>query len=284
MIRVDISKAIPAAAYNYLAAFIPGLFFELSIILAKPELIRHLVEQLQMGFGPGYYTRIGIALILGFIIGNAFMLLVIFMQRLLGYVYRLKGFLRKELTGRLLLLIIRKLRAKDGWIQSHWLQRLDRYADDQNSQFSPQLMNIERCWHLLAGELLQRGYGIRADQSRRIDWGIWYAALTRPTWEDRRGYLLMVASHAAGWCGIAAAHYAPALRNSWYLGFSLFLIFSGVLHDWTVAKKKHNPVWQGMVRIGAALAELRETTAIKSHTSALAQSRETTDEQARGEA
>jgi len=86
MIKVDISKAVPATAFNYLAAFIPGLFFEISILLGNPAVVRHLVEQSRIGYPLGYYTSLAIALVLGFIIGNGFMFLVRLIQRVFGYI------------------------------------------------------------------------------------------------------------------------------------------------------------------------------------------------------
>jgi hypothetical protein len=39
-----------------------------------------------------------------------------------------------------------------------------------------------------------------------------------PTNEELRGDIVVVAFPATGWCGLAAMHFVPALRNRYYVG------------------------------------------------------------------
>ena len=73
MIKVDISKALPPSAFDYLAALVPGLFFEISIVVANPKLLRDLATHLQQGFAVGYYVSLFLFLFAAFVIGNGFL-------------------------------------------------------------------------------------------------------------------------------------------------------------------------------------------------------------------
>lgn len=78
---------VPARAYTFLFAFLPGLFFEISVLLSNPALVCELVARVRDGFGPSNYGLIAIALILAFIIGNALMLWVTLIERFLAFLY-----------------------------------------------------------------------------------------------------------------------------------------------------------------------------------------------------
>jgi hypothetical protein len=79
------------------------------------------------------------------------------------------------------------------------------------------------------------------------------------TAQEIRGGILIIAFHATGWAGIAAIHFAPALNNTYYIGFLLLLIFCGIMHDWFIAKWLNDPVMASLMRVRAGLRELRET-------------------------
>jgi hypothetical protein len=100
MIKVDVSKALPATTFVYLAAFIPGLFFEISVGLGNPGLVRVLAGLLRAGYALGYYATLAITAIVGFIIGNGFTFFVRLFQRPLAYAYSLKTLLWKQSSSR----------------------------------------------------------------------------------------------------------------------------------------------------------------------------------------
>jgi len=257
MIKVDISKALPATAFNYLAAFIPGLFFEISVLVGNPVLIQTLAGQPHAGYALGYYTSLTIALILAFLLGSGFMLFLGLLQRPLAYAYMLRVLLWKQIIRWVILPGLKHVWEKPQW-RRPWLGGLLRYVQMEVLPFSPQLMEVQRCWHLVASNLLQRRYGIKPRETQQIDPGIWYSVLPKLTPQEMRGSIVIIAFHAAGWCGITAIHFAPALKNTYYIGFSLLLIICGIAHDWSLAKWRHNPVMAGLVRVRAALRELRE--------------------------
>jgi len=55
---------------------IPGLFFELSILVGNPAYTRQLLEKARAGFALDRYMVLAIALFSAFVIGNGFMLFV----------------------------------------------------------------------------------------------------------------------------------------------------------------------------------------------------------------
>lgn len=131
MLNLDVSKVFPARAYAYLAALIPGLFFESSILLANPELINKLVAKSQEGFALGHYMTLGIGLFLAFVIGNGAMIFVTLIQRLLGYLYRLATFTWKNFCSWLLSPLLYWLLQKPGRRLQGLMTKLHRYAANQ---------------------------------------------------------------------------------------------------------------------------------------------------------
>jgi len=83
---------IPPKTYTYISAMIPGLFFELSILVGNPAYTRQLLEKARAGFALDRYMVLAIALFSAFVIGNGFMLFVGLIQRFLGLVYRVRAF------------------------------------------------------------------------------------------------------------------------------------------------------------------------------------------------
>lgn len=78
---------VPARAYTFLFAFLPGLFFEMSVVISNPALACQLFAKAQDGFRLSNYGLLSVALILAFIIGNAFMLWVTLIQRFFTFLY-----------------------------------------------------------------------------------------------------------------------------------------------------------------------------------------------------
>lgn len=257
--NVDLSKLFPERAYTYLTAFLPGLFFEISILLGNPAFISQLAARGGENLRLTGYALLGIALLLAFVIGNAFMILASFIRYLLTYVYSASRFVGKQLCRwplkPLLEWLMRKRHfARPGVIKLH--QAVVETAYD----FVPnELHETWRCWHRIARRLLQVGYGIAPENVTTGEWSILYWTLGRLTLEDQRGSLVMIASHAIGWSGLAATRIAPRLQHRYYVAFCFFLIFNGLAHDWFMAKRRMNPIAVAYTQIQALLREIRDT-------------------------
>ena len=118
MIQVDISKVLPRPAFRYLLGLIPGMFFEISVLSADPGALRTPASLA----GLGYWTTVGVALFIAFIIGSAAMLWVWLIQVCIGYLYRLRKVLWIKLLSSLFR--SRKFPPRPNWITSNrWLNR-----------------------------------------------------------------------------------------------------------------------------------------------------------------
>src|SRR6202030_1922014 len=107
---------------------------------------------------------------------------------------------------------------------------------------------------VFARHLLQNRYGIKPEKfDDQGDWNVLYDALGTLSLTDVRGNIMMIVSEATGWCGIAATRFAPTLRNRYYVYFSMFLIATGLLHDWYVARGLNNPRILGFLKIRALM-------------------------------
>jgi hypothetical protein len=80
VLSVDLSKALPPKPYLYFSAFLPGLFFEFSILLANPDLARQLVLRSQEGVLLGRYFILFVGLFFAFVIGYTFLLFTSLVQ------------------------------------------------------------------------------------------------------------------------------------------------------------------------------------------------------------
>lgn len=256
MVNVDLSKVLPEEPHNYLAPFLPGVFFEVSILLAKPDLVLKLASNAQQGLAIGHYLLLGIALFLAFAIGNGFLLLVTFIEFLLSYFYSFQRFFWKELCKRPLhrfsVWLLRK--SKPG-LSLEWAGRFNRYV--QMISRSEQMKNIQTCWHTFASRLLETHYGI-VDVTQG-EWDVLYWTLQSPTAKEQRGgrSVMMVASHATGWSGLVATRIAPSLHNGFYLAFCIVMIFSGLLHHYYVNAFHNDPCVTGYMIVRAVLREFR---------------------------
>src|SRR6267154_5072602 len=254
-----VSGVIPPHLYVFLVALVPGLFFELSILLANPSLFCELFARGQDGSGMGRYAIWGVVLFFAFVIGNAFILLVTLIQRLLGYLYGLWAWVREELCIWPLSPIMAWLGKKPWFFRR---RRFREFADHIQllASGTPLDVGARKLWSIVARRLLKERYGIGADNLGQEEWNALYQTLGTLRIEDVRGSMTMIVSEATGWCGIAATWFAPTLRNRYYVAFCALLIVAGLLHDWYVAAGLNNPLFLGFLKVRALLREFQNTT------------------------
>lgn len=269
-----LSNLIPPRAYTFLFTLLPGLFFEISLLLGNPACVYALLVRAQPFIGPSRYASLALALFVGFIIGNAFMFLVLFIQRLLGYLYRFLVFVWEELCAVAAPRLFKapappqpgKPQRPVWWTRHRLLRGFHQHvqAGHQRHFGGPGDRGAIKLWSRLARQLLKTRYGIDAysldhafDQD---EFNALYSTMGLLTSEDTRGSIFVIASEAMGWCGLAAAHFAPSLKNRYYIGFSIFLLITGLFHDWYVAASLNNLGFVGVLRVRALLKEYRDTT------------------------
>jgi hypothetical protein len=254
MINLELSKILPSRPYIFVAAFLPGLFFEVSVALANPDIISRLLVNFERNFPPNIYILLFVGLFLAFAIGNGFLLLVTLITYVFGFVYRFLKSLRKQICRW-------PLRPLSGWalgrprLRSRWMAYLNRYFFVTGYEHNPEWRKIIGCWGTIAEHLLKSRYGIDPQKFKPEDRSVLYRVLGTATPEEGRGLLLMLATHATGWSGLAAIRIAPALRNKYYVWFCLFLILNGLIHDFYVVVRRLNPIAVGYIGIRAALRE-----------------------------
>jgi len=256
----------------------PGLFFELSILLANPDLARQLALRSQEGFGFGRYLTLFMGLFLAFVIGNAFMLFTSLIQFGVGIFYRTGRFIRALFDRYALLPVLKKLiygkqnalppgvspnstsrpnpTQGQRWTLPRWVFALYT-STNTRVQGAPgeEEKNEFLWWQTLAKQLLLKKYGLSEDKLPAANFSALYDVLTLPTAEEVRGSVLVNASQATGWAALAASMFAPALRTYWFITFGLFLILYGLIHDLFLARSLHNPEWGHVPRLRAIFRE-----------------------------
>jgi hypothetical protein len=244
-----------------MAAFLPGLFFEISVALANPTFVGKITANLSR-YSFSQYINLGIALFVAFVIGNGFMMGVSLIQWLIAQLY-LRGFyLRKLCYQKLVIPRLERFaqnrttvrRSLPWWftdVQKHL--RYFAYGGNEEEE------SINGCLGILASNLLETKYAIsREDSNHTPAWWIWYVTLAKPTQEETRGQTFMIASHATGWSGLVATRLASTLSNRYYLSFCVLLIVSGLFHDFYVTRYMNNPITRGLANIRGMLREFRK--------------------------
>jgi hypothetical protein len=246
MINIDLAKALPPRFWGVLTAFLPGLFFEISVVIGNPELIQRVKT-------PTELDRVSltiIALVIAFIVGNALMLWVRFLQRAFELLYRLARSTWVKFLEYL-------LRAKGSPPRLSWFASSRFVNNAYRKVHDSDLEGVQRAWRKAAAQLLSRRYGIEPPSpAHSNEWDAWSSALGNPSPEDFRGLLLIMATHATGWSGLAAAYFGPALRTHFYFAFCLFMIGYGILHDVEVAKWWNDPKYTWAIALRAVLADI----------------------------
>lgn len=259
MFNLDVSKLVPIRFYYYIAPVFPGLFFEISVALANPELSRHLVARIEQGLWSGHYLTILISLFVAFAVGFGAIMFVSLLTWILSFI---RGFLAfswgKSCAHVLLPLITSLFRKRPSWQRQRWLQKLQRYLFSQAFPDDHEFREVSQCWRTFASELLVQRYRLERMDALRLedsDWRVLYWTLAMPTREELTPSITMVACHAAGWCGLAAVHFAPALTSRWYLAFSSLLIASGLISDYYDTRRRTTPEGRGYINVRALLRE-----------------------------
>lgn len=268
MLHLDLTKALPPRPYLYLSAFLPGLFFELSILLAHPERVCELALRTREAVGLGSYLTVLIGLFFAFVIGNALMLFSSVIQSVVGFLYRygfsLWELYRKHVLYRFLTWMTHRWkpappptpenpnpvptpRRAPRWINALYQRTLDK----AHGLPSPDEKDEYRWWETFARHLLLKRYDLAEEKFPTASFGPLYDALAVPTHEERRGSILMNATQATGWAGLLVARIELTLWNKWYLAFAAFLIACGLVHDFAIARYLNNPEWGTLLRLQA---------------------------------
>jgi hypothetical protein len=257
-----LSNVLPPRTYTYLSAMIPGLFFELSILIGNPSYVRQLLDKTRAYFAFDRYTILAVALFLAFVIGNGFMLFVGLIQWLFRFVYKLRAFLWRQFCKWPLLPFSNWIRRQPFWGKRQWVHEFGNNITDRAGPFGSSVPEgVRKCWARFARQILKT-YGIDHEDLDQEEWNALYGTLGTLTLREQRGSVFMIASEAIGWCGLAAAFLAPTLRTRYYLEFAILLVIAGIIHDWCVAKRLNDPTMWGLLEIRVIARELERTSRV----------------------
>lgn len=275
-----LSGVLPPRSYAYLSAFLPGFFFEVSVCLANPQLVQQLISRSNEAANLGRYPKILIAVFLAYVLGNAIMLWVGTVNRIVGVFYRVGRFLWARFCAWPLLSVLRYLssakalpaadhsvpwlpfaawfsRAK-GWLSHRqWMQKSIQLAQDTALGHTRDSEAVRKLWAILTFNLYKKHYGIDLNLEQDELNALYLASSSVPATKFS-DHLLMVVSQALGWSGLGATRFAPSLINRNYIAFNLFLIAVGLFYQWRVIRSLNDEFLFGLLRVRALLGELRK--------------------------
>jgi hypothetical protein len=255
MINVDLSKMLHPRFWDLLPAFLPGVYFEASIFLARPEPFQTYAGTAHLD----KYSSAVIALIGAFIFGTVFMFWVRLLQSALVSLQKLATYLWAKFTARLMSSLWQARGPQPSWFAA-FSRVLTRAHQKNRGEFESKARGAERAWKKAASQLLLKRYGIEpplmpVDLPYPGEWYVWTGALGTPDPQPVKGLLFLSAMHATGWSGLAAAWCVPLLRSRFYLSPSLFLIGFGLLQDWRISRWWRDPATRWMLSLRGVLAD-----------------------------
>jgi len=190
MINLELSKIVPRSSLTYISALIPGLFFEVSILLGRPELITRYVTATK-NLLVSSYLLLAIAVFLAFIIGNASMLFVGLIQHALSYLHSLRLILVPELSKWPLLPLLNSLSKLRFFASRQRFHNFRNRVSDRAGMPDERALIAAKTWHRLARKLLKDRYGVDLSDVKDEWEAIFWALGTLTDWEWR-GPLLMI--------------------------------------------------------------------------------------------
>jgi hypothetical protein len=254
-----LSSVLPPRMYSYLAAFLPGFFFEVSIFLGNPQYGQQLIARANEAAHLGRYTKILVAVFLAFVIGHALLLWVGMVHRILGQLYRVGRFLWRRFCVWPLLPVLNHLMAARGWwSRQPWMVYLIRSAQVAAFGFGGPSEGVRKLWAMLVRRLFDKHYGIDLNALEQEEWNALYEASGGTRIIQLPDHLLMLATEALGWGALTAIRFAPTLNNKGYVAFNLFMITMGLLYEWWLLRNMNDPIVFGTLRLRAILRDLKK--------------------------
>jgi hypothetical protein len=249
---------------SVLAAFLPGLFFEACVAMASPRIAELLITRANLLHR---YAPVIVALLVAFVVGNAFILWVQLIQSVTRKVFM--GLSRLGLWDA----VVRRLSLRASKSHAARVQnppgptspslyfRFIHWLEGRNFEQEREWREVCDEWAHVATALLKR-YGVESQGRRELR--PWTNVLGSVQVGDLRGYMVITALHATGWSGLAAAYFAPELREAPFEGLCLFLIFCGLIQAVALASRSTHLIKSWLTGLGNTWDELKETGVSKS--------------------
>ena len=253
MITFDLSKSLfHPRILDVVPPFMPGLFFEISLLFACPQQVNAMLGPARLE----RYLQIIIALFLAFVFGCAFIAWVRLIQSLLHSLTRLVIRIRAGVLGY----FTNPKRFPPPMPPQH-MGRFRQFLQKSHMATmlpSPELRALQQAWGKACVRVLKLKYGIDPPEpmTGESEWGAWQSVLGLPKAKQYRGLILVNATHATGWAGLAAARIAPVLKVSAYISLCEFFIAYGMIAAlWELGRwNTRNSVWT--IRLYSLLEEI----------------------------
>lgn len=265
VLKIDLSNALPPRPYLYFSAFLPGLFFVVSVLLANPDIASQLTFASREGFGFGRYFTLFLCLFYAFVIGNGFMLFIALIQFTMGYVYRSVWFLWEQWLKQVILPFLTRLThvqprgpsptPAPPTVRSKFVNALYIWSNSKVNRIPAAKTPEYVWWDVFVRQLLLKRCGLSDEKLPGVSFGPLQQVLTAPSLEDIRGSALVNALQATGWAALLACRLAPSLRTKWYMVLAIFLIGYGLFHALSVAARLYDPDIGDLLRLQAVLRE-----------------------------
>jgi hypothetical protein len=262
MIKVDFSKAFSPRLVPYLASVIPGLFFEASVAIGAPEIVRSIICDLRQTFPFPPYAILICFIASGFLLGHVFMLLAWFAELLLGAAYRAWWFaIRITFGSHTFYKWLAKIQQPPN--KRGFLVRLFSWAvfAARVSKRYERARPVMKCLGLASKELLKKRYGIDVEDSLSPDgeeWHVWYSVLGKPLKRLSEGIIVTRISLGCGLAGFLTLPFAPSLWRWYFLGACGVFTATGLYMTWSQFRWKTDPVLLNHLRLQSVLLDLAE--------------------------
>jgi hypothetical protein len=251
----DPSKQPHPKTVELFTPFIPGIFFEMSLLLGGFEFKSTLPKAPSPYLE--YYGQIALALFCAYFVGLTASIATSMLQYLIKATY-FKTARAIPLTRRSFVTLCGRRRNTGSWVFRKVLLPLRNRWIRKDMAIDRDVTAAYRVWLQAADRLLQAKFGIDAPAGPEAnkEWGFWHNILGSPTDRELRGSIFNGATHAAGWLGLVAAQITPALRNRYYFGLVAVLIITGLISDFSVARSWGNRVYDIMNRTRCVLRDI----------------------------
>jgi hypothetical protein len=267
-----VSRILHPRSLDVLGAFVPGLFLEACLLLAKPQVVVALLDRANVD----RYVPLFIALIMAFVVGSAFLLWVRSLEILfVGVCGRIVARSSRAVAE----FLVARVPFGPGPEQESTYVRFLRRRRDRYVERAQLKRDLVCAWTLVAAATLKE-YGVEGppalEWDRELDpwstrgwqrWLPWARVLGSRRFSELPGHSVIVMLHATGWSGLAARLLAPELQIRPFTFLWVFLIVFGVWHDVSLAWWVGHPVNSWYIGLQTTFWDLQKA-ACASHKSA----------------
>jgi ABC-type multidrug transport system fused ATPase/permease subunit len=250
----DLSKPPHQKSVDLVLPLFPGAFFEISLLLGRPDIQRVLGERASH---LGYAIQIALALFAAYFFGLVSVLWASILQfHTKSATYEVCRY-NFDLPRRLSMKLNRLPKAST-WFNRNLVIPLANRCTKKYLERERQHNLAYNVWVIAARKQLKHRYGIEGPTGPTASdhWSTWFGILGRPTDEQVRGSSVVRSIYASGWLGIVALIYAHDLRRSYYIGLTVLLIFMGTANDLKIASFWANPIRTSLNKTAVILEDL----------------------------